>query len=442
MAFLYPRLEKSEAILIAEDLRGRTLERFDDPQGTIDFGKATTKPTGGVPVSVEHLQKLRLGVFEALSGIEENISGSTWTDEYDRRLGKALWENLEMIPGDSGSPEVWYFLSLIVFPNTCNTRYSFTDEDNLHRHIGPVRRTYLKNLWVRRRIYGSILDEGLSVFSDDLHFQITDRVVARTTPNLCHAIINTLMQTPDVSRVFYRRFLREVQAVASYVPFALLPDTELRNLVHEVAVYAADALGVGAPVRRAQMDSPTVDGDGSTYSAEDATEQEPRPSTNAMAGLRMSEEKTVENVQISKPSKVRRHFESFKATSEELRIASDEARQTRYAEVTAVEAVEHETQLSAVETNGGISETLQTPVGNPGDVSLVNSFTLRTWRKIYNKLDFRGLLDDRALQVFEEFLEGKKSSNPIAATLMMRYMATALERGIMKPEEIMRKIKQ
>ncbi|MGO3256552.1 MAG: hypothetical protein ACTIKH_10425 [Glutamicibacter ardleyensis] len=283
------------------------------------------------------------------------------------------------------------------------------------------------------------MDEGLSVFSDDLHFQITDRVVARTTPNLCHAIINTLMQTPDVSRVFYRRFLREVQAVASYVPFALLPDTELRNLVHEVAVYVADVLGVCAPVRRPQMDSPIVDGDGSLYSAEHTMEQEPLPSTNAVAGLHLSEAKTAENVQISKPSQVRRHFESFKATSAELRIASDEARQTRHAEVTAVE---HETQLSAVETDGGNSETLQTPVGNPGDVSLVNSFTLRTWRKIYNKLDFRGLLDDRALHVFEEFLEDKKSTDPVAATLMMRFMATALERGIMKPEEIMRKIKQ
>ena len=439
MAFLYPRLEKSEAILIAENLRERTLARFDDPQAAIDFGKATTRPTGGVPVSADHLQKLRLDVYEALAGMDENVSGSVWTDEYDRRLGKALWENLEMIPGDSGSPEVWYFLSLVVFPNTCNTRYSFTDEDNLNRHIGPVRRTYLKNLWVRRRIYGSILDEGHSVFSDDLHFQITDRVVARTTPSLCHAIINTLIQTPNVSRVFYRRFLREVQAVASYVPFALLPDTELQNIVHEVGVYVADVLGVGAPVRRSQMDSTSIGWEDSRHSVEHSMEQEPSPSMNAIAGLHMAEAQTVENVQISKPSHVRSHFESFKAASEELRIASDEARESRHTELATVD---HETQNSAVEADGGNTETLHTPVGNPSDVILVNSFTLRTWRKICNKLNFRGLLNDDALHVFEEFFENKKISDPIAATLMMRYMATALERGIMKTEEIMRKIQQ
>lgn len=441
MTFLYPRLEKSEAILTAEEFRGKSLEPFDDPQNPIDFGKGTTKATGGVPVSAEHLQKLRLRVFETLSSMDASLSGIAWTDEYDRRLGKSLWENLEMIPGDSGSPEVWNFLSLVVLPNTCNARYSLADDENLHRYIGPIRRVYLKNLWVRRRIYETKLDQGLSVFSDDLHFQITDRVVTRTTPGLCHAIVDTLVQMPVASRTFYRRLLREIQAVASYVPFALLSESENRNLVYEVACYVADVLGV-APPERSLLDVAGLGHSSPIYIDEDAKCNVPHESNNAVVSQRQSATEILERDQTNRPSEVRHHFESFRASSEQAYISAlakrEEIRATVQEETSTAGSSEDSDVAVLPEANS--PETVDSQQGTSDDIKLVNSFTLRTWRKIYNKLQFRELLEEDALAVFEEFFEFKKASDPAASTLMMRCMATALERGIMKPEDFMLKI--
>lgn len=442
MAFLYPRLEKSEAILIAEELRGKILEPYDDHQDPIDFGKATTKATGGVPASAAHLQKLRARVYENLSTMDVGLSGNAWAEEYDRRLGKALWENLEMIPGDSGSPEVWNFLSLVVLPNTCNARYSITDEANLHRHIGEIRRVYLKNLWVRRRIYKTRLDVGISVFSDDLHFQITDRVVTRTTPGLCHAIVDTLSQMPVASRTFYRRLLREIQAVASYVPFALLPESENRKLVLDIANHVAEDLRVAPPNRHHPDPDPSSFEEFTPLYKKASLENDvPFETIGVIDSHALSGVESLQLNQSSKPSEVRRHFESFKASSERAHssaLAKREEDRLAAQEGASPATIEDSSVDSFPEVSSPLAK--KSPTGTTDDIRLVNSFTLRTWRKIYTKLQFRDLLGDEALVIFDEFFELKKASDPVSSTLMMRCMATALERGIMKPEDFMLKI--
>lgn len=439
MAFLYPRLEKSEAILITEERRGKAMGQFDDPYSPINFGNATPKPTGGVPVSTEHLQNLRLRVFEALSKIDKDLVGPAWIEEYDRRLGKILWNNLEMIPGDAGSPEVWNFLSFVVLPNTCNARYSFESDDGLNRHLGAPRRVYLKNLWVRRRIYGNRLDQDMNVFSDDLHFQITDRVVTRTAPELCHEIVDVLSRTPNLNRTFYRKLLREIQAVASYVPFALLSQSENRNLVREIAGYVANALGVAPP----RSDSPSITGSLSSSSICFNNQVQAVPSIDSSAVSSLQRPATPDipgGDQASKPSEVRRHFESFKAVSEQAKLSALAKREEASPAPEEANLAPTESSSAVLHSDAPLPSITDAPQRTHDDVKLVNSFTLRTWRKIYNKLVFRELLEADAITVFENFLESKKATDHSDSTLMMRCMATALERGIMKPEDFGTKI--
>ena len=455
MAYLYPRLEKSQAILIAKELNNKSLAKFDDPHEFIDFGKAIPKATGGVPVSRERLQNLRSKVQEALSGIEGESHIGTWSEEYDRRLGKVLWDHLDMIPGDSGSAEVWNFLSLVVLPNACNARYPFADQDDAARHIGPIRRAYLKNLWVRRRIFGEKFDQGSDIFTDDLHFQITDRVVMRTTPVLCHAIIDYLSQFGTISRNFYRPLLREIQAISSYIPLALLSESEVRKIVGSMGDYVAELLGIATPTGQ---DLETRMAGTPLYLQMKADQWGETPANSSQDGRKNGIMKDPSN---RNPAGLRSQFERFRETSSELErealakrdepldakkwldesarfddqpvVDSDDEHVVVQFQADLVTPDEPETSHRSQKSN--LTEKLE-------DVAYVNSFTLRMWRKIYSKLKVRELLDEDALSVFDSFFETKKASEPKAATLMMRCMATALESGIMMPEEVMFKIRR
>ena len=349
-----------------------------------------------------------------------------------------------MIPGESGSPEVWYFLALVVLPNTCIARYPLSDGVAKDKYTGDTRRLYLRSLWVRRQIYGSKLDEGNEVFSEDLHFQITDRVVTRTNPTLCRVIVDSLSHTADVSREYYRRLIREIRAVASYVPFAVLSEKEMQSLVHDIAVYVAQKLTIAPPKSKPQI----IAGTGNNLSL-----GEPQ------RAAQVATEKTGPKDQTNTPSAVRGHFEAFKLNSEqayseaiakreELR-KSAEVRSEPTLDVNALEVENDEATADnrASETGKTVEPghlELLSKSGLDGrdeDIDLVNSFTLRPWKKVYNRLKFRDMLEQDALEVFEEFLVRKKVNDSVAATLMMRCMATALERGIMKSDDIQRKIR-
>lgn len=226
---LYHRLGRQEAVERLHRLQRSSEVPTDSFDAPIELAGAAPRATGGTPISLHSLRTLRSRASETLGNITQ-LDPHQRPAEFDRRLSTVLWDELDMVPAEAASMEVWWFLGLVILPGTAAFRFSF---ENADRHVGPPRRHVLRRLWYRRQALGGLLDVDQNPLSEDELVQITERSLFVSDPRLAQAAARSILQFdgPNRSHSYSRPFLRDLQAMTGTVLVGALSDAELGDVI-------------------------------------------------------------------------------------------------------------------------------------------------------------------------------------------------------------------
>lgn len=147
---LYPRLPGPIANALADSLVGA---RPADVEPSAEHAHAIFAPTGGSPVTVAELIKLRERVVE----IARTLGfPSTSTQEsrraFDASITRLLYETMGISPHEASRDEIWQFIACVLLPDLTIWRWR-QDRETFHRarFLGGVRNTFGR-LWWRAEI--------------------------------------------------------------------------------------------------------------------------------------------------------------------------------------------------------------------------------------------------------------------------------------------------
>ena len=229
--YLYPRLEKVAALDLLALLRSGADPADEASKDSLKVTGTAPRPTGGIPVTLEHLQTVRESVHASLGSYDTSNKPSD--AEFDRKVSDALFNTMGIVPGDAGSMEVWNYMGLIVLPQTASKRFSMDKDTN--RFIGS-RRHVLRRLWFRRQALGELLDVTTNPLVEDELVQLSERHVFHSDPRLARFTAEQIFtySGPARSHRYSRRLIREIHARSGLVHLGALPDRELRQLIKEI----------------------------------------------------------------------------------------------------------------------------------------------------------------------------------------------------------------
>jgi hypothetical protein len=228
--YLYPRLDKPTALRMLATLRSGAEPADETSKESLKVPGAAPRPTGGVPVTSEHLQTVREAVR---TSVETSDAAEVSAAEFDRRVSAALFDTMRIVPGDAGSLEVWNYMGLVALPRTSSRRFPMDKDDD--RFIGS-RRHVLRRLWFRRQVLGDLLDVQTNPLAEDELVQLSERQIFLSDPRLARFTAEQIFSYPGPSRShrYSRPLFREIQAKSGPVLLTALTDHELRGLVKEV----------------------------------------------------------------------------------------------------------------------------------------------------------------------------------------------------------------
>jgi hypothetical protein len=164
--FVYPRLPDSiahariEEIKTAAELGGlaavEALAQIGHPQ-------AAPVATGGRVVEPARIKEVREAAIAAVEGWR--VRGRVGSDEaaFDRYLGRALHERLDILPADASHSGTWSFLTLIVMPDIALLRFPGMHPDRLY----GGRRNVLRRTWYRQEVLGDLMHASDRPLAED-----------------------------------------------------------------------------------------------------------------------------------------------------------------------------------------------------------------------------------------------------------------------------------
>jgi hypothetical protein len=244
--FVYPRLPRAAAREIVE-------ERVDWPPEKLRQESRTSHPLAaparaGYLVPMDMLVQVRDGVRAALDGAEPRFDWPVSTSrvaEFDRIIGRELYENMQIVPADAASEGVWSFMTLVLLPELGPWRFPGAGDK---RYFG-VHRNVLRRTWWRAHILGP--DLGGSTrrsphLGEDELVQIFERPALSANPWIARAIVSTIhksSQQLNVARsVFVRDFTRRLIRITPLLCLDALPRDCLEALLAEQAAQSSQAL--------------------------------------------------------------------------------------------------------------------------------------------------------------------------------------------------------
>lgn len=229
MKTLYPRVSNGLAEQTLKELRAEPGAAHEFV--ALEHPKAVPAATGGRRAELEELRQLRTAVLARLESIGDDDQRG-----FDRVLGQALSENLDISASDAAHKETWNFLTLMVFPDLLVRRFPDLHRD---RALGG-QRNVLRRVWLRERIIGK---DGYSTerpLSEDEYVQILERSATARIPGLSRILGATIAGLTVVNREdFTRTLMRRVSRLTGPLELALYDEHQLRatvlNLVHDIA---------------------------------------------------------------------------------------------------------------------------------------------------------------------------------------------------------------
>lgn len=231
MTTLYPRLPIHEGRRQLREWSGRRPEELK-ASAMLSHEAATFAPTGGVPVSSEHLGGLTTSVRDLAGrfGYPAATSERHGT-QFDRASAQVLHETMNLSAAEAAEPDIWTFLACCLLPDVVMWRWGTRNEE---RWLGQglVRHAFGRLWWqahVLRVGHDYALLWGLS--EADLN-QVFERRTIGGNPPLARALVRELASlNSDRSLLPRRDVLRDVtkrvRRLLPYTAFAGVAEEDI-----------------------------------------------------------------------------------------------------------------------------------------------------------------------------------------------------------------------
>lgn len=244
--FVYPRLPRAAARALVE-------ERAEWPPEKLCQASHVSHPLAaparaGSLVPNHLLIQVRDCVRMALDITDPKFDWPVPTSrvaEFDRIVGRELYENMKIVPADAASEGVWSFMTLILLPEVGPWRFPGAGDK---RYFG-VPRNVLRRTWWRAHILGPDLggSTGNSPhLGEDELVQIFERSTLSANPWVARAIVSTIhIGSEDITAArsaFVRDFTRRLLRMTPWLSLDALPSHDLERLLADLASDSATAL--------------------------------------------------------------------------------------------------------------------------------------------------------------------------------------------------------
>lgn len=183
------------------DLSGMDLAALRD-LADVKHPQAAPVPTGGVPAPEHHLALVAEAVRTRVADLQDR-EGSLSVAEFDRAVGAALHETLDIVPADAASEGVWSFLSLVLLPDVAVRRFPDRHRDRL---LGGPRNA-LRRPWWHRYVLGELLDVAERPLGEDELVGLLERTKLARRRELVRMLALRILAYPGADRSAYARQL-------------------------------------------------------------------------------------------------------------------------------------------------------------------------------------------------------------------------------------------
>jgi hypothetical protein len=267
MGLLYPRLLSDQARPLYAQLSGLSLTQLTQ-YATTSHDAAVYAATGGDRISENQLRELRHLVLDIAgeAGFPDQAD-TRLRGRFDMQLAEALHAQMDIVPAEAASGDVWAFLALNLLPDVAFWRY----QSNKERILGTdlTRHVFGRMWWRAQLVYdpgAAAPYEALKILGEAAFDQIYARRKALgNSPHLVKGILrvwNALDLTELTERDVLRDFLKRLLRLAPFVLFESLDD---RTLDFELARAARESVSA-------------------FWQAEQLTEEEKRKKTDVVFG--------------------------------------------------------------------------------------------------------------------------------------------------------------
>lgn len=236
--YVYPRMSRAVARPRVEEIR---MASQLDPENLTEFvtyqdPRAVLPATGGTSASLETIADVRNTVLERLKPWAGKVVGSSSSD-FDRTLGAALHDSLQISPAEGAEEDVWTFLSVAVFPDVVYQRFpSLPDE-----RIFGVPRNVLRRAWLRCEMLGDLLFTGTPPLQEDELVGLLERTALVRNRSLMRCLADEVLRYGGRNRTAYtRRLLKEVTMSTGPLMLDVLDSLSLVSHVRQCSAKVAD----------------------------------------------------------------------------------------------------------------------------------------------------------------------------------------------------------
>lgn len=247
----YPRVFRSELIHKLNFFRDSKIEELGQFCNDIDLNKYHYSPVIGKKVSELKIQNIRKEIIEIVTELNfPNKPTQQNIQDFDIRITKYLFENLDISPNEASKNEIWSFFTCELIPDIVKWRFFFNSDTTsndalIDRYIGGRRNT-VQRLWWRAYTFKNLIKEEdpysfLKYLNSDDMREIEERTTLFGNLNLVRAIAYSFIEVKkknilkstlprDILRDVIRRLLRQVP----WLSFESLNLSETRLQVVEV----------------------------------------------------------------------------------------------------------------------------------------------------------------------------------------------------------------
>ena len=239
--YQYPRLDSPAALeLLAEysDLGVGDLQ----VRSAFTHRRVQWYPTATNRVEEKTLRALRDRVIDVAQqhGFPRSIGlRSPAMTGFDREVGPALYDAMDILPADAAHEGVWSFVSLVVLPDVAFWRFPNRDRREEYERLLGRPRNVFRRLWWRCHIFGTAEGSPAERLLEDEAVAILERPTLGGDPRVASAIakahLSRLDQDSPGSRTMaLREAMKRFRRLSSLVVLGALDDSSLRDTVCEV----------------------------------------------------------------------------------------------------------------------------------------------------------------------------------------------------------------
>lgn len=239
---VFPRLPSEVARQLLGEIRDAAIEDRSSvgKLASAAHSRAAPVATGGREATADELLAIRKAVVAELEPwIQQGEIARSQQPEFDARLGRALHENLRIVPADAAHAGTWNFLTLVLLPDVAVTRFNDLPDD---RGLGTKReRNVLSRAWIRWDTLGELLLAGKPSLGEDELVGLLERTAVARNRQLVVALANTVLAYDGA--IARSEFARRLYKLVRYKTGPLLLDMLSQEELAELVVTEAKRIG-------------------------------------------------------------------------------------------------------------------------------------------------------------------------------------------------------